>query len=237
MGCEIFNSQLEGLERWKKTEDPWRVGEHSLFLCHTNPFKPLQKLTTMTNDDRQSATGNNPNIPQQCWWDNPQSPIMTRNSIHNDDGTTQHLLAGWVMDACSWRWRQYRHQWCTHPMPAPHPLVTTTQHAQHPTTWKPLLYSSEQLLNVWNVGAIKGVTSGIWVYCVGALVVRCPVYCGTLVNTVGVVYSYVRCIRVRVVSIPLVDVSVSYTHIISRSYDGYNLYADAMKGIFQRVDN
>ena len=39
-------------------------------------------------------------------------------------------------------------------------FVTTNQHAQHPT-WKPLLYSSEQLLNDWNVGAIKGVTSGI----------------------------------------------------------------------------
>ena len=40
---------------------------------------------------------------------------------------------------------------------------------------------------------------------------------GTLVNTVGVVYSYVRCIGVRVVSIPPADVPMSYTHIISRS--------------------
>ena len=80
---------------------------------------------------------------------------MTRNSTHCDDAPSrEQRLAGWIMRL--FLAMMPVHALCLH-------LVTTTQHTQHPT-WKPLLYSVEQLLHVWNVGAIKGATSGIWVW-------------------------------------------------------------------------
>ena len=153
MGCKAFNSRLKGL-RWKKEEDPWRAGEHptisinaNVTLTHLNPSK-------VDNDDKRWTPEREGEQPQH-----PTTILMGQPGIHTEPtpkappwrGTVSMMTTGrpsicpqggsWILaldDDASTDTNV--------PAPCLH-LVTTTQHAQHPTTWKPLLYSSEQLLN------------------------------------------------------------------------------------------
>ena len=115
-------------------------------------------------------------------------------------GTCLHafgpLLAGWIMSACSWRWRQYQHQ-CTRPMP-----VTTTNMR---TDLHPLLYSADQLLNV-EYRAYQRSNEWIWVYGITISVMR---YLRCLCEHVVPVWVR-RCMRMRVIPISLTGIPVFY---------------------------
>ena len=139
---------------------------------------------------------------------------------HDDDGTTQHPCGG----SCVLSPDEDASTDINSPCLL---LVTTIQHKQHTSWWKPLLYS----LNVWNVEAAEGVTSengwmalvprgcgGYSIVCILRYSCEHPGYGGLL---------WVWCMRVK----------VSSTN-STREWQVYLiLFADTMKWNFLGVDD
>ena len=129
----VLSSRQEGLLKGGRevSEDLWRAGE--------NPTIPINvfRRTMMTG---HPSTHIKP-TPQRRWQWRRQAPRPHRNK-------EQYLW--WRRDKCGGS-RVLALNDDTSNRDRLH-LVTTTQHAQH-FIWKPLLYSYEKLLKLYNVGA------------------------------------------------------------------------------------
>jgi hypothetical protein len=109
------------------------------------------------DDDWTAQYPHKVNLQSRCQWEDKHRGLtVTKNSTHDDDGTTQNPLpcgGSWLLalnDNASTDFNTLHAYAVLQP-----PNMCSTLLA-----WKSLLYSAEQLLTVWNAGAIKGVTGG-----------------------------------------------------------------------------